>query len=236
MTAGARRLLVALLTMTVAGASAQDEASRPRVGLALSGGSARGIAHVGVLRWLEEHHVPVDAIAGTSSGAFIGGAYATGMSAAEIQKMMAEADWDMILRPDIPYALKSQRRKEDDRAYPIKLDAGLRHGFRLQSGLNPGHRIGLLLSRIAFPYSAVESFDDLPIPFRCAATDLEKSAVEIFDHGPLGPAIRASMALPGTFDPVRLGDRLLSDGGILDNTPVDVARSMGASVVIAVGA
>ena len=236
MTAGARRVLVALLTMAVARASAQDEASRPRVGLALSGGSARGIAHVGVLRWLEEHHVPVDAIAGTSSGAFIGGAYATGMSAAAIQQMLADADWDMILRPDIPYALKSQRRKEDDRAYPIKLDAGLRHGFRLQSGLNPGHRIGLLLSRIAFPYSAVESFDDLPIPFRCVATDLEKGAVEVFDHGPLGPAIRASMALPGTFDPVRLGDRLLSDGGILDNTPVDVARSMGASAVIAVSA
>ncbi|MEO8500326.1 MAG: patatin-like phospholipase family protein, partial [Vicinamibacteria bacterium] len=104
--------LVVVLAVNGALVSAQDEARRPRVGLALSGGSARGIAHVGVLRWLEENHVPVDAIAGTSSGAYIGGAYATGLSAAEIQKMLAEADWDMILRPDIPYALKSQRRKE----------------------------------------------------------------------------------------------------------------------------
>ncbi len=232
---GARCVLAVLLTVAWPARSlAQDEASRPRIGLALSGGSAKGIAHVGVLRWLEEHHVPVDAIAGTSTGAFIGGAYATGLSAAEIQEMLRTADWDMILRPDIPYALKSQRRKEDDRGYPVKLDAGLRHGFRLQSGLNPGHRVGLLLSRIAFPYSTVESFDDLPIPFRCVATDLEKGELQVFDHGPLGPAVRASMALPGTFDPVRLGDRLLSDGGILDNVPVDVARKMGAEVVIAV--
>ncbi len=220
--------------MGPARAGAQGEASRPRVGLALSGGSARGIAHVGVLQWLEEHQIPVDAIAGTSSGALIGGAYATGMSSAEIQEMLRNTDWDLILRPDIPYALKSQRRKEDDRSYPVKLDAGLRRGFRLQSGLNPGHRIGLLLSRIAFPYSTVSNFDDLPIPFRCVATDLEKGEVEVFDHGSLGPAIRASMALPGTFDPVRLGDQLLADGGILDNTPVDVALNMGVDVVIAV--
>ncbi len=234
---GARCVLVLLMTAVgAAWSSAQDAVPRPRprVGLALSGGSAKGIAPVGGLQWLEEHQVPVDAIAGTSSGAFIGGAYATGMSSAEIKEMLRTADWDLILRPDIPYALKSHRRKEDDRGYPVKLDAGLRHGFRLQSGLNPGHRIGLLLSRIAFPYSAVERFDDLPIPFRCVATDLEKGVGLIFDHGPLGPAIRASMALPGTFDPVRLGEQLLSDGGILNNTPVDVALTMGVDVVIAV--
>ena len=206
------------------------------MGLALGGGSAKGIAHAGVLQWLEEHRVPVDAIAGTSTGAFVGGAYATGMSAAEIQEMLRSADWDLILRPDIPYPLKSFRRKEDDREYPIKLDAGLRHGFRLQSGLNPGHHIGLLLSRVALPYSMVESFDDLTIPFRCVATDLEKGGVVVLDRGPLGPALRASMALPGTFDPVRLSGRLLSDGGILNNVPVDVARAMGADVVIAVSA
>ncbi len=235
MKTGVRSALALLLIVVgTARAGAQAEAPRPRIGLALSGGSARGIAHVGVLQWLEEHQVPVDAIAGTSSGAFIGGAYATGMSSAQIQEMLRAADWDLILRADIPYALKSQRRKEDDRGYPVKLDAGLRHGFRLQSGVNPGHRIGLLLSRIAFPYSAVESFDDLPIPFRCVATDLEKGSSLVFDHGPLGPAIRASMALPGTFDPVRLGDQLLSDGGILDNTPVDVAVKMGVDAVIAV--
>ncbi len=231
----ARRILASLLLVFFAvEARGQDPARRPRVGLALGGGSAKGIAHVGVLQWMEEHHIPVDAIAGTSTGAFIGGAYATGLSAAEIKEMLRNADWDLIMRPDIPYPLKSLRRKEDDREYPIKLEAGLRHGFRLQSGLNPGHRVGLLLSRVAFPYSTVESFDDLTIPFRCVATDLEKGASVVLDRGPLGPALRASMALPGSFDPVRLGGRLLSDGGILNNVPVDVVRAMGADIVIAV--
>ncbi len=231
----ARRLLaLLLLTLLAVEARSQDPARRPRVGLALGGGSAKGIAHAGVLQWLEEHHIPVDAIAGTSTGAFIGGAYATGMSSADIREMLRSADWDLLLRPDIPYPLKAFRRKEDDREYSIKIEAGLRHGFRLQSGLNPGHRIGLLLSRVAFPYSTVQSFDDLPIPFRCVATDLEKGEAVVLDRGPLGPALRASMALPGTFDPVRLGGRLLSDGGILNNVPVDVARAMGADIVIAV--
>ncbi len=229
-----RALALLLLTLTAVAAFGEEPARRPRVALALGGGSAKGIAHAGVLQWLEEHRVPVDAIAGTSMGAFVGGAYATGLDAAEIQEMLRSADWDLILRADIPYPLKSFRRKEDDRDYTIKLEAGLRHGFRLQSGLNPGHRIGLLLSRIAFPYSTVETFDELPIPFRCVATDLETGAVVVLDRGPLGPALRASMAVPATFDPVRLDGRLLSDGGILDNVPVDVAREMGADVVIAV--
>lgn len=236
----APRALTALLLMLASVAASPQEpvsdrpARRPRVALALGGGSAKGIAHVGVLQWLEEHHVPVDAIAGSSSGAFIGGAYATGMPAAEILEMLTSTDWDLMLRPDIPYPLKSFRRKEDDREYSIKVEAGLRHGFRLQSGLNSGHRIGLLLSRIALPYSTIESFDDLPVRFRCVATDLQKGGVVVLDRGPLAPALRAAMALPGTFDPVRLGGRLLVDGGILNNLPVDVARAMGAEVVIAV--
>ena len=230
-----RFLLAAVfLAPTVATVRGEDAAPRPRIGLALGGGSAKGIAHVGVLKWLEEHHVPVDVIAGTSTGAFIGGAYATGLSAAEIEEMLRTADWDLIMRPDIPYRLKSFRRKEDDRDYPVKIEAGLRRGFRLQSGLNPGHRVGLLLSRVAFPYSTVSSFDDLAIPFRCVATDLEQGTAIVLDRGPLGPALRASMALPGSFDPVRLNGRLLSDGGILNNIPVDVVRGMGAGIVIAV--
>jgi len=229
-----KALLIAFVVCFALPAGAQDGKPRLRLGLALSGGSAKGIAQVGVLKWLEEHRIPVDAIAGTSTGAFVGGAYATGLSAAEIEELLRTADWDMIMRPDIPYRLKSVRRKEDDRDYTIKLEAGLRHGFRLQSGLNPGHRIGLLLSRIAFPHSTVSNFGDLAIPFRCVATDLETGESVVLDRGSLGFAIRASMALPGTFDPVRLNDRLLSDGGILNNVPVDVARQMGVDAVIAV--
>jgi len=218
-------------------ASAQSQAappSRPMIGIALGGGSARGMAHAGVLQWLEDHHIPVDRIAGNSTGALMGGAYATGMSAEAIQTLLRNADWDTILRPDIPYPLRSFRRKEDDYDYSIKLEAGLDHGFRLQSGLNPGHHLSLLASRIMLPYSEVKSFDDLPIPFRCLATDLEKGEVVVFDSGPIARAIRASMALPGTYDPVRKDGRLFADGGILNNIPVDVALAMGAEVVIAV--
>ena len=207
---------------------------RPVIGIALGGGSARGMAHAGVLQWLEEHHVPIDRIAGNSTGALMGASYATGLSAEQIKTLLRTADWDTILRPDIPYPLKSYRRKEDDREYSVKLEAGLRHGLRLQSGINPGHHLSLMVSRILLPYSGVASFDDLPIPFRCVATDLEKGQIVVFDHGPIAPAVRASMSLPGTYDPVRLNGRLFADGGILNNVPVDVAKDMGADVVIAV--
>ena len=233
------RALAAASFALVPGTAWSQEASptptpRPIIGLALGGGSARGMAHAGVLQWLEEHHIPVDRIAGNSTGALMGASYATGLSAEEIKTLLRTADWDTILRPDIPYPLKSYRRKEDDRDYSVKLEAGLRHGLRLQSGINPGHHLSLMVSRILLPYSGVSNFDDLPIPFRCVATDLEKGEIVVFDRGPIAPAVRASMSLPGTYDPVRLNGRLFADGGILNNVPVDVAKSMGADVVIAV--
>jgi NTE family protein len=232
MTAVASGLLLALLASA---AAAGDLAGRPRIGLALGGGSAKGLAHAGVLRWLEEHRIPVDVIAGTSMGALVGGAYATGLSPAQIGDLLSGANWDGILRPDPPFALKSVRRKQDARAYPVGLELGLRGGrLRLPSGFNPGHRIGLLLSRIALPFPEPQEFDDLPIPFRCVATDMEKGEPVVLSRGSLGGALRASMAIPGVFDPVRLDGRLLSDGGVLNNVPVDVVRGMGADVVIAV--
>lgn len=234
--AGAPLAFALLLAFAPVPARSQDSSPppRPRIGIALGGGSARGMAHAGVLQWLEEHHIPVDRIAGNSTGAFMGAAYAVGISAPDLQALLRAADWDEILRPDIPYALKSYRRKDDDRDYAIKIEAGLRRGFRLQSGINPGHHLSLMISRTVLAYSGVASFDDLPIPFRCVATDLEKGAIVVFDRGPIAPAVRASMSLPGTYDPVRIDGRLFADGGILNNVPVDVARSMGADVVIAV--
>lgn len=236
---GAARVAVLFglaLSLAPRPAMSQEETPSPRplIGLVLSGGSARGMAHVGVMRWLEEHHVPVDRIAGNSTGAFMGASYATGLSAAEIGTMLRTADWDTLLRPDIPYPLKSYRRKQDDRDFAIKIEAGLRHGFRLQSGINPGHHLSLMISRVLLPYSGVANFDDLPIPFRCVATDLEKGEIVVFDHGPIARAVRASMSLPGSYDPVRIDGRLFADGGILNNVPVDVAQRMGAQVVIAV--
>lgn len=222
------------LGCSAAPAAAQEAAPRPRVGLALGGGSARGLAHVGVLRWLEEHRIPVDVVAGTSMGGLIGAAYATGMSADEIRQLLRDTDWDLILKADAPYRLKGYRRKEDARDYPVKLEMGLRKGLALPSGLNPGHHIGLLLSRIALPYSTLYDFDALPIPFRCVATDMKQAESVVIGSGSLGTALRATMAIPAVFDPVHDGERLLSDGGVLNNVPADVVKAMGADVVIAV--
>jgi NTE family protein len=228
-------LLVALTAVVLAAPPASaDTPRRPRVALALGGGSAKGIAHVGVLKWLEEHHIPVDFVAGTSMGGLIGGTYAVGMSPAEIEELLAGVDWDLIFRPDAPYRLKGYRRKEDALHFPVDLELGLKHGFSLPSGLNSGHHIGVLLSSIALPYSTVTDFDDLPVPFRCAAVDMKTAEVVALGDGSLGTALRATMAIPAYFDPVHLEGRVLSDGGVLNNVPVDVARDMGGDMVIAV--
>ena len=207
---------------------------RPRIGLALGGGSARGLAHVGVLEWLEEHRIPVDLIAGTSIGGLIGGGYATGRSAAEVRTLIEGIDWDAMFRGEVDYALKTFRRKEDRRDFPVRLDLGLRDGLRLAPGLDPGHEVELFLSRLAVPYTAPMCFDDLPIPFRAVATDLEAASVEALAEGSLGTALRATMAIPGIFQPIERDDLLLTDGGLLNNVPADVTRTMGADVVIAV--
>lgn len=173
-------------------------------------------------------------VAGTSMGGLIGGTYAVGMSPAEIETLLDTVDWDLIFKPDAPYRLKGYRRKEDALDYPVKLELGLKQGLSLPSGLNSGHHIGVLLSSIALPYSTVTDFDDLPIPFRCVATDMRKAEPLVLNRGSLGTALRATMAIPAFFDPVHYEGRLLSDGGILNNVPVDVARDMGAQIVIAV--
>ena len=208
--------------------------TRPRIGLALGGGSARGLAHVGVLEWLEEHRIPVDFIAGTSIGGLVGGGYATGRSAAEVRALIETIDWDAMFRGEVAYRLKAFRRKEDRREFPVGLEFGVRDGLRLAPGLDPGHEVGLFLSRLALPYTAPLSFDDLPIPFRAVATDLEAAVPVALDRGSLAGALRATMAIPGIFAPIALGDRFLADGVLLNNVPADVARAMGADIVIAV--
>ena len=207
---------------------------RPLVGLALGGGSARGLAHVGVLEWLEEHRIPVDVIAGTSIGGLIGGAYATGRSVAEVRALIEGIDWDAMFRGEVAYALKTFRRKEDRRDFPVRLDLGLRDGLRLAPGLDPGHEVELFLSRLAVPYAAPTCSDDLPIPFRAVATDIEAATVVELDEGSLATALRATMAIPGIFQPIERDGLLLADGGLLNNVPADVTRTMGADVVIAV--
>ena len=209
-------------------------AHRPRIGLALSGGSALGLAEIGVLRWMEENQIPVDRIAGTSMGSIIGAMYATGMSPAEIQKFAEEIDWDQAFLPEPVYTQISYRRKQDRRDFLIKAPLGLKHGLRGPNGFNSGQGVGLLLDRIAFPESDVASFDDLPIPFRCVATDMLSGEGIVLRNGPLAQAVRASMAIPGVFTPVEINGRVLADGGMVENIPVETVLEMHADVVIAV--
>jgi NTE family protein len=207
---------------------------RPTIGLVLEGGGALGLAHVGVLRWFEERHIPVDYIAGTSMGALVGSLYATGMSGHEIDEFLKGVDWNRSLRNELPYSARSFRRKEDKRDYPNDLEFGLKHGIVFPGGFNSGHQVGLILDRIALPYSQLESFDDLPTPFRCVATDLVAGKAVVFDRGSLTEALRATMSLPAIFSPVHRDNHVYVDGGIIENLPVDVARAMGADIVIAV--
>lgn len=214
-------------------AVAAAETDRPKIGLALGGGSAKGFEHIGVLLWLEENRIPVDYVAGTSMGGLMGGCYAMGMTPAEIRAFVANIDWDHLF-DETPFTVLDYRRKEDWVDYPVDLEVGFRNkSFRYPSGL-PVHRVGLLLSRLTLPYSTISNFDQLPIPFRCVATDLQEQKAVVLQEGSLAGALRATMAIPGVFTPVERDGHWLVDGGVLNNVPADVARSMGADIVIAV--
>ena len=216
----------------------QNDASqsphRPRIGLVLEGGGALGLAHIGVLKWLEENRIPVDVIAGSSMGALVGGTYATGESPEQIANLIRSIKWHEVLRGVTPYRDLSFRRKEDRQDYPNAFEFGLKQGAQFPSGFNSGQQVGLILDRVGLPYSEMKSFDELPIPFRCVATDLVSEKPYVFDHGSLAAGMRTSMSLPAFFTPVREDGHLWVDGGLLDNLPVDIARQMGADIVIAV--
>jgi NTE family protein len=207
---------------------------RPHIGLALSGGGARGLAHIGVLQWLEENHIPVDSIAGTSMGGLVGALYATGRSPAEMRQFVEAIHWDEAMASEPSYPQLSYRRKEDRRTDQIPAQLGLKNGLNGPLGFSAGQGVGLLLDRIAFPYSTVTSFDDLPIPFRCVATDMLSGDAVVLKDGSLAQSLRATMAIPGLFTPVELDGKVLADGGLVDNIPTDVARQMNADIVIAV--
>lgn len=227
-------VIVTLASATTFSQDAGRRAIQPKLGLALEGGAALGLAHIGVLQWLEEHRVPVSYVAGTSMGGLVGGFYATGKSPTEIRTVVEQIDWDQVLRGRIPFQDLAFRRKEDAQDYPNELEFGIKEGIRFPEGFNSGHQVGLILDRIALPYSEMKSFDDLPIPFACVATDLVSGQEHAFRGGSLSQALRATLSIPGIFTPVRTGDSVLVDGGLLDNLPVDVAKAMGSDLVIAV--
>jgi NTE family protein len=208
---------------------------RPRIGLVLSGGGARGGAHIGVLKVLEAEHVPIDAIAGTSMGALVGGLYASGMSAEEIERTLTSVDWQGAFSDRPPRGELTFRRKQDDRSFLVHFPIGIRGGeFRLPKGLIQGQKLARMLRELTAPVATVQDFDRLPVPFRAVATDLETGAIRIFQSGDMVTAMRASMSAPGVFAPVELDGRMLVDGGLSENLPIDVLRQMNVDVVIAV--
>lgn len=208
---------------------------RPAIGLVLSGGGARGYAHLGVLKVLEANRIPVDCIAATSMGAVVGGLYATGMTAQEMQRRLSQVNladiaFDVTERADLP-----QKKREDERLYIDSLTIGFdSKGFKAPVGLVQGNRLQALLANWTAAVPTNQPFDRLPIPFRAIATDLQTGQKVMLDHGSLPLAIRASMALPGLFSPAEIDGRALVDGGLVGNLPVDAARRMGADIVIAV--
>lgn len=208
--------------------------SRLRIGLALQGGGAKGFAHIGFLQWLEENRIPADIISGTSMGGLIGGFYSLGKGTDDLKDLIATLDWDELIGGQTPFRFLNIRRKEDQLAYPNQLEFGLRGGFGLPSGMNSGHGIGLILDRATLPYYSLDSFDNLPIPFRCVAVDLVTGRQIVFSQGSLRDALRSTMSIPAVFSPLRREDRAYADGGLLNNLPVDVAKNAGADFVIAV--
>jgi NTE family protein len=215
--------------------AAPAPAKRPRIGLVLSGGGARGLTHIGVLKVLEELRVPVDYITATSMGSIVGGLYASGMSARDMEQLVTSLDWPSFFSDQPPRRELSVRRKREDAQYTIPLELGFRDfSFRLSTGALSGQNLELLLHGLTWRDDDIGSFDKLPIPFRAVATDLVDGKELVFDRGPLYIAMRGSMSVPGIFAPLDVDGRMLGDGGLVKNLPVDVVKSMGAEVVIAI--
>ncbi len=210
-------------------------AERPKVGLVLSGGGAKGAAHVGVLKILEEHHIPVDYIAGTSIGAYVAGMYSLGYSASEVEAIMMGVDWDSGYSDTIPRNVLSYRDKQLRDRYNIPLNIGYNEGeVRAPSGLLRGQTMSQLLRQSTDLVQQFGDFDALAIPYRAVATDLETSLPVVIDHGSLVKAMQASATVPGALQPTQIDGKLLVDGGIANNMPVDVVKAMGADIIIAV--
>lgn len=226
--------LLAQANNAAAAAAPPTAGNRPTIGLVLQGGGALGLAHVGVITWLEEHHIPISYVAGTSMGGLVGGVYATGRNATELRDVVNGINWDEVMAGQTPFNDLSYRRKEDARDYPNSLEFGIRKGVQFPEGFNSGQQVSLILDQVALPYSEIKSFNDLPIPFACVATDLVSGRPKVFHDGSLSLALRSTMSLPGIFTPVRTKDAIYADGGLLQNIPVEVAKNMGADITLAV--
>lgn len=234
---GGRRWAPLLLALCLLAPLAQ--AAPACIGLVLGGGGARGAAHIGVLKVLERERIPICKIAGTSMGSIVGAFYAAGYSPDEIEHILVSINWKDVLDDDPPRGDFPMRRKNDTLRYLLDFKLGVRDGaLQLPRGVIQGQKLLLLLRRLTLHTWQTADFDHLPIPFRAVATDIATGEAVVFERGDLALAIRASMSVPAAFAPIRVDGRLLVDGGIVNNVPVDVARAMGADrlIVVDVGA
>lgn len=228
-------LSLGLIYLSPAQAANQAPQKRPRIGLVLGGGGAAGIAHVGVLKVLEEQGVPIDVIAGTSMGAIVGSLYAAGYKADELEKVVGSLDWPSLFDDQQPRDMQSFQLKRDNAGFFNTAEVGIKdHSLKLPDGLVSGQKLMFELRRLLERVAQIDDFDRLPIPFRAVATDIETGEQVVLRKGNLATAVRASMSIPGVFSPIVIDDRLLVDGFVSNNVPVDVARQMGADILIVV--
>ncbi|MGI8469090.1 MAG: patatin-like phospholipase family protein [Pyrinomonadaceae bacterium] len=227
-------ILIFFSALPVSAQNATPE-KRPTIGLVLSGGGARGFAHIGVLKVLEENHIPVDYIGGASMGALVGALYSMGKTPDEIEQLVGSLDWNTLFQPRTSFDNLSFRRKEDRRNIPAPITlTGKPNDLKLPNALNSGQEISLLFDRETLPYAAIRDFDNLPIPFRAVATDMLTGNSVTLKSGSLSQALRATMSIPGIFSPVEIDGKILGDGGLVNNIPTDVVKAMGADILIVV--
>ena len=231
----ASTLTFCLILLSFSLPSAADTLDRPKIGLVLAGGGARGAAHIGVLKYLEDHRIPVDVITGTSIGAIIGGLYASGLSAREIETLLLEMDWEQALIDDVPRQDRSMQRKFREDRFSIPGTPGYQAGaLKIPSGAIQGQNVILALQAMTAHVAHITDFDALPRPFKAVATDIVTGEMVVLEQGNLAVALRASMGVPAIFAPIEIDGRLLVDGGITNNLPVGLAQEMGAEVLIVV--
>jgi len=216
-------------------ARASDEMERPKIGLVLAGGGARGAAHIAVLKYLDAHGIPVDLVTGTSMGAIVGGLYASGLSALAIESLMLEMDWESALVDDVPRQDRSMQRKFREDRFSVGGTPGFsQRELKFPSGAIQGQNVILELQRMTAHVAHVRDFNALPRPFKAVATDIVSGEMVVLDQGDLAVALRASMGVPAVFAPIEVDGRLLVDGGITNNLPVGLAKEMGAEILIVV--
>ncbi|HEX6549524.1 MAG TPA: patatin-like phospholipase family protein, partial [Gammaproteobacteria bacterium] len=232
-------LLIGMMTLSTSAradtpASGSNQA-RPRICLVLSGGGARGAAHVGVLEALEQLHIPVDCIAGTSIGAIIGGLYAAGMSAQQLDRELVSPAVQDSMADKLQRSMLTYREKRDQLQYIVQAEFGYANGRAFfPQGIIAGNDPSRILNILSLLTDPNNDFTKLPIPFKAVATDIDSGKMVVLDHGNLAEALRASMSVPGVYPPVHFQGHTLVDGGLVRNLPIDVARGMGAQIVIAV--